>query len=306
MPGPRLLSLLPSATEIIYSLGLGEHLVGRSHECDFPPSVSSLPVCSHPALSVTGSSAEIDRLVKSRLAAAASIYDLDSELIRKLQPTHLFTQTQCEVCAVTLDDVERALRSEYSVKAKIISLEPHVLSDLWRDIRNVAAAVDCVSLAEPVIEVLQTKMEAIRLRAQNAGSSPTVAAIEWIEPLMSAGNWAPEIIDMAGGKNLFGSSGQHSPWMTWQELAVSDPDVIIAFPCGFDLSRTRAEMHWLTDRPEWNELKAVRSRRVYLCDGNQFLNRPGPRLVESLQILAEIIQPAIFAPNLEGVGWQRL
>ena len=302
----RLLSLLPSATEIIYSLQLGEHLVGRSHECDFPSSVSALPVCSHPSLSIAGSSAEIDRLVKSRLAAAASIYDLDSELIRRLQPTHLFTQTQCKVCAVNLDDVERALRSEYSVEAEIISLEPHVLSDLWRDIRNVAAAVDCVSRAEPVIEHLQTRMEAIRLRAQNADSRPTVAAIEWIEPLMSAGNWAPEMIEMAGGKNLFGSAGQHSPWMTWKDLVASDPEVIIAFPCGFNLSRTRAEMHWLTGRPEWNELKAVRSRQVYLCDGNQFLNRPGPRLVESLQILAEIIQPAIFAPKLERVGWQRL
>ena len=306
MQSLRLLSLLPSATEIIYSLGLENYLVGRSHECDFPPSVSALPVCSHPAVSTTGSSAEIDRLVKGRLAAAASIYDLDSELIRKLQPTHLFTQTQCKVCAVNLDDVERALRSEYSIEAEIISLEPHVLSDLWRDIRSVAAAVDCVSRAESVTNALKTRMEAIRLRVENADSRPTVAAIEWVEPLMSAGNWAPEMIEMAGGRNLFGSAGQHSPWMTWQDLAGSDPEVIIAFPCGFDLPRTRTEMHWLTDRPEWNELKAVRTRQVYLCDGNQFLNRPGPRLVESLRILAEIIQPAIFVPTLEGVGWQRL
>lgn len=302
----RLLPLISSATEIVHALGLGEFQVGRSHECDYPPCVARLPVCTRPAIPVSGSSQEIDRLVKERIAAAASVYEVDSALIQDLHPTHIFTQTQCKVCAVSLDDVERAFEEQIGIAARVISLEPYALGDLWRDIGRVAEACGCTERGEELNSSLQTKMSAIAERASTANRRPTVAALEWLEPLMAAGNWVPELIGMACGRNLFGLAGQHSPWMEWQQVLTSDPDVIVALPCGFDLGRTRAEMHWLTERPEWQRLKAVQPGRVFICDGNQFMNRPGPRLAESLQAFAEMLHPDLFEPKLEGSAWQRL
>ncbi len=148
-------------------------------------------------------------------------------------------------------------------------------------------------------------MTAIAAKARALSQRPTVACIEWIDPLMAAGNWMPELVDMAGGINLFGEAGKHSPWMTWQQLCERDPDVILILPCGFDIARSRREMHLLAERPEWPRLGAVRQGRVFLCDGNQYFNRPGPRLVESLEILAELLHPEAFAFGHEGIGWQR-
>lgn len=301
----RILSLLASATEIVHALGLGRFQVGRSHECDFPEEVSRLPICSRPSFPVSGSSAEIDALVKERLRTAMSIYDLDSALIRQLAPTHIVTQTQCEVCAVSLNDVERALRAELDADCRIVALEPHALSDLWRDIGLVAAACDCESSGSALVQRLQSRMAEITNSVSVSAWSPRVAAIEWLEPLMAAGNWVPELIGMAGGENLFGQAGRHSPWMTWDQLVAADPDIIVALPCGFDIARIRQEIHWLTCRPGWPGLQAVRQKRVFLCDGNQYMNRPAPRLVESLQIFAEIFHPDRFAPTLEGTGWLR-
>ncbi len=301
----RLLPLISSATEIVHALGLGKFQVGRSHECDYPPVVDALPVCTRPAIAVSGSSAEIDRLVKERVAAALSVYDVDSDLIGSLRPTHIITQTQCKVCAVSLDDVERAVQEQISIDARIISLEPYALEDLWLNIRQVATACACEESGEALTRALKQRMLAIESRAKT-GARHSVAAIEWLEPLMAGGNWVPELIEMAGGENLFGLAGQHSPWMTWDELAAADPDFIVALPCGFDLRRTRSEMHWLSDRAGWSELKAVRTGRVFVCDGNQFMNRPGPRLLESLQIFAEMLHPSLFDPALEHIGWERL
>jgi iron complex transport system substrate-binding protein len=301
----RLLPLLSSATEIVHALGLGKFQVGRSHECDYPADVLNLPVCSRPSFPVNGSSQEIDRLVKERLAAALSIYELDSELIRDLRPTHIVTQTQCKVCAVSLEDVEKALQETLGTNAQIIPLEPYALDDLWRDIRQIAGRCGSKAAGEELVATLMAGMKAVASQASKAATKPKVAAIEWVEPLMAAGNWVPELIEMANGQNLFGAAGQHSPWMSWEELKATDPDVIVGLPCGFDLMRTRAEMQHLTKRPEWGKLKAVQTGRVFICDGNQFMNRPGPRLLESLQIFAEIFHPDLFEPKLEGLGWER-
>jgi len=305
MPELRLLPLIASATEIVHALGLGRFQVGRSHECDYPPTVIQLPVCTRPSIAVSGSSAEIDRNVKNQLASALSIYEVDSALVRDLLPTHIITQTQCKVCAVSLDDVERALRADIGTNAKIVSLEPYALEDVWRDIRRVGEACGCRSEAEGLVESLEARMSEIERIAGQAQASPSVAAIEWLEPLMPAGNWVPELIAMAGARNLLGTAGQHSPWMQWEDVRSADPDVIVALPCGFDIARTRSEMHWLCDRPGWHELRAVRDHCVFVCDGNQYMNRPGPRLVESLQIFAEILHPDLFEPQLEHVGWER-
>lgn len=302
----RLLPLISSATEIVHALGLGAFQIGRSHECDYPAEVLSLPACTRPAIEVSGSSAEIDRRVKERLASALSVYHVDAALIRQLRPTHILTQTQCEVCAVSLADVERAMQREIGIDARIVSLEPYALEDVWRDICRAAAACDVAARGEALVSSLQKRMRAISAQARGPGRTPRLAVIEWLQPLMAGGNWVPQLVEMAGGINLFGMPGGHSPWLSWEELVAADPDAIVALPCGFDLKRTRAEMHWLTERAGWSELHAVRMGNVFLCDGNQYMNRPGPRLVESLQIFAEILHPAVFEPKLEHIGWERL
>jgi len=221
-----------------------------------------------------------------------------------LQPSHVITQSQCRVCAVSLEDVERALTGWVTSRPKLIALEPNALADVWSDIRRVADSCGVPKRGEAVVASLQANMHRISDRASAGNRHPRVACIEWHEPLMAAGNWVPELMEMAGAVNLFGEAGAHSPWMTWRQLADADPDVIITMPCGFDLARTGAEMYWLTDRPEWPKLRAVETGQVYLADGNRYFNRPGPRLVESLQILAEILHPEAFEPAHAGTAWR--
>ena len=189
---------------------------------------------------------------------------------------------------------------------KLVSLEPNRLADVWTDIDLVAEALDVRERGDELIRSLQSRMDAIAERARALTERPTVACIEWIDPLMAAGNWMPELVEMAGGVNLFGEAGKHSPWMTWEQLVERDPDVIVVLPCGFDFARTRREMPALTGRPEWPRLRAVRDGRVFVTDGNQYFNRPGPRLVESLEILAEMLHPEAFRFGHEGTGWQKL
>jgi iron complex transport system substrate-binding protein len=300
----RIVSLIASATEIVHALGLGPQQVGRSHECDFPDEVRALPVCTTPSFEIAGSSAEIDRRVKERVANALSVYEVFQDVLEPLEPTHIVTQTQCRVCAVSLEDVERALAGSMSSRPKLVALEPNALDDIWNDIQRVAVACGVASKGEEVVSTLRDRMRQISTRARSAARRPRVACIEWHEPLMAAGNWVPELIELAAGENLFGKAGLHSPWMNWDELVAADPDVIISMPCGFNLEQTRREMYWLTDRPGWRKLRAVESGEVYLADGNQYMNRPGPRIVESLEILAEILHPKIFEPSLEGRAWQ--
>jgi iron complex transport system substrate-binding protein len=288
----------------VHALGLGQFQVGRSHECDFPASVAALPVCTRPAIEVSGSSADIDQRVKERIASALSVYEVDSALVKSLRPTHIITQTQCKVCAVSLEDVERAIQTELSIEARVVSLEPYALADVWLDIEHVASACRCPESGRTLVRALQKRMQSIEKRAM-AGARQRIAAIEWLEPLMAGGNWVPELIELARGENLFGVAGQHSPWMSWEKVVAADPDVIVALPCGFDLERTRGEMYWLSNRAGWSDLQAVRTGRVFVCDGNQFMNRPGPRLVESLRIFAEILHPDLFEPTLEHAGWER-
>jgi len=225
--------------------------------------------------------------------------------MERLQPTHVITQTQCRVCAVSLEDVERALAGSISSRPRLVALEPNSLEDIWTSIRAVAEACEVRGRGEKVVSGLRSRMDGIAESARGAGKRPRVACIEWHEPLMSAGNWVPELVELAGAENLFGEAGRHSPWMRWDEVIAADPDAIVTLPCGFDLERTRQEMYWLTDRPGWTDLRAVRSGEVYLADGNQFFNRPGPRIVESLEILAEILHPELFAPVHQGEAWER-
>lgn len=290
----RIVSLIASATEIVHALGLGRFQVGRSHECDYPGSVLALPVCTRPSFAVDGDSATIDRLVKERLQAAVSVYEIFGDVLRDLAPTHLITQTQCRVCAVSLEEVERQLSRSLSTHPKVVALEPNSLNDIWGDILRVAEACGVSSVGRDLVDSLQAGMGEISRVAAGPAARPRVACVEWMEPLMAAGNWIPELIGLAGGHNLFTRAGAHSPWLDWEELRAADPDVIVVSPCGFGLDRVRSEMHWLTNRPGWARLAAVRARRVFLVDGNQYMTRPGPRVLDSLQILAGILHPDRF------------
>lgn len=299
----RIVSLIASATEIVFALGLGGRMVGRSHECDYPVSVKDLQVCTSPKFNVDGTSYEIDQRVRAILQEALSVYRVDSEMLADLKPTHIITQSQCEVCAVSLRDVEQAACSLISSNPQIVSLQPDALADIWMDVKRVSEALGVPDRGASLLADMGARIDNIRQLASVASSKPRVACIEWIDPLMAAGNWLPELVDIAGGINLFGLAGAHSSSMNFADLAAGDPDLIVVMPCGFDIDRTCQDMHFLTSQAGWQNLKAVRTGRVYVTDGNQYFNRPGPRVVESLEILAELIHPELFSFGHQGWGW---
>ena len=304
-PNLRIVSLIPSATEIVAALGLQDTLVGRSHECDYPAEIQLLPVCTQPKFNPSGSSPEIHDRVTDLLQAALSVYQVKTDVLEELQPTHILTQAQCEVCAVSLTEVEQAVATLTHLQPEIISLQPNVLADVWTDIQRVAEALGVESYA--VIEKLRSRVEACQKKTQTLPKTacPTVTCIEWTDPLMAAGNWIPELVQLAGGQPIFGVAAHNSSWLKWESLLMADPAVLIFMPCGFDRDRTRQEVRPLTQQPEWQRLQAVRTNEVYIVDGNQYFNRPGPRLVDSLEIVAEILHPELFHFGYEGTGWER-
>lgn len=306
MSGPRIVSLIASATETVAALGFADNLVGRSHECDYPAAVRGLPACTAAKLDPAAASAEIDRQVKALVAGALSVYLVEAEILKELRPDVIVTQDQCEVCAVSLKDVEAAVRDWVGAPVRVVTLRPDSLDDVFTDVRRVAEALDAPQAGEALTSRMRRRMAAVEARARSRDTTPTVACVEWIEPLMAAGNWMPELVSMAGGENLFGTAGRHSPWMSFEDLRAADPDVIAVLPCGFDRVRTRAEMGPLTSRSGWEDLGAVHAGRVYVTDGNQYFNRPGPRLAESLEIMAELLHPGVFDFGHQGVGWEKL
>lgn len=304
MSGLRIASLLASATEIVCALGARDDLVARSHECDFPPDVADLPAVTAPKLDTALPSALIDREVKALLEQALSVYTVEADALRALTPDIIVTQTQCEVCAVSESDVVAALASWTGSRPRIVSLRPDGLSDVYADIERVAAAIGRVDSGAALVASMEQRLDRVAVRAASL-PKPRVACIEWIEPLMAAGNWMPELVALAGGINLFGEAGRHSPWLTVEAVVAADPDLIVVLPCGFDIPRSRAELPALTARPDWQRLRAVCEGRVYLVDGNQYFNRPGPRLADSAEILAEILYPDVFDRRHEGTAFVR-
>jgi iron complex transport system substrate-binding protein len=241
-----------------------------------------LPVCTEPKIRVDGNSAEIHASVTAVLHDHGSVYDVDEDLVRSLNPTHIVTQTVCEVCAVSLRDVA-------SLGPNVIALSAVTIEGILEDIARVAAALRVDS--DPLIRSIRGRLDAL-CGAAGLGRTPrpTVAAIEWLSPLMAAGNWIPELIELAGGIPAFGKTGEHSPWLEWSDFLAADPDVIVLMPCGFTPEQTEADLHFLTEREGWSSLRAVRSGRVAIADGNQYFNRPGPRIVDSAEILAAIVR----------------
>jgi iron complex transport system substrate-binding protein len=276
MSSQRIISLLPAATEIVCALGLEENLVGRSHECDFPKSVKVLPVCSEANFPDGLSSLNIDKKVKELLSDALSVYTVNREKIKELMPDVVITQAQCEVCAVSLKEVEEALENYLDKEARIVSLQPNSLQDIFNNIREVAAALNVGTKGEQLIEDLEERVNIIRHKLKFIESKPTIACIEWLEPLMVSGNWMPELVDIAGGQSILAEAGKHSPFVQWEDIRLQDPEIIIVMPCGFPIERTMREIDLLLQLPGFAELTAVKNNRFYIADGNQYFNRPGP------------------------------
>ncbi len=311
----RIVSLLASATEMVSELGCLDQMVGRSHECDYPPEILSLPVVSTTQINVNTSSEQIDAQIKQLAHSkdavqgdalkALSIYALDIKLLQQLRPDVIFTQTQCEVCAVSERDVMQAVQQLTGLQPRIVALTPYRLNDVWEDVERVGAALGRQEQARELVQRYQQRLE--RLSILTAGKRrPRVTVLEWLDPLMAAGNWTPELIAYAGGESVFGEIGQHSPWLTWEELQAANPDVLILSPCGFTLERTLEELPLLQQHPAWQSLQAVQQRRVYVINGNDYLNRSGPRLVESAELLARVLWGELAGINPDGQAWRAI
>jgi iron complex transport system substrate-binding protein len=299
-PDLRVISLIASATEILHALGAGATQVARSHECDYPLSVLDLPQLTRAKFKVQGAtSAEIDRSVKSLVEQGLAVYEVDAEKMRDLAPDVILTQDQCEVCAVSLADVERALCTWTDSTARLVSLRPHTMDDVYADIGRIAEAIGRPETGHDLVSGMRERIAAIS-RAVAGRPRPKLGFIEWIEPPMSGGHWMPELIAAAGGISPFGVSGENSPWITWEELAAADPDVVLVAPCGYEIKTSLPELELLRDHPIWSKLRAVREGRAYVADGNAFFNRPGPRLVESAEIMAEVLHPGVCAYGHRG------
>lgn len=314
----RLVSLLASATEMIYELGCLDQLVGRSHECDYPPEVLSLPVVSKAQIDINASSAEIDAQIKEQVLArkavqledpalkALSIYAIDVEQLQTLRPDVIFTQTQCEVCAVSERDVMQAIEQLIGLQPRLVSLAPYCLEDVWEDVLRVGRALERLEQAEILVDGYKKQLTYLKNVTSKLGSRPRVTVLEWLDPLMASGNWTPELIEYAGGESVFGEIGLHSPWLSWEELQAEDPDVLVLSPCGYTIERTLQDVPLLQQQPAWQALKAVSNGRVYAIDGNSYLNRSGPRLVESAKLLGRVIWGEQLSIEVDTNVWKHV
>lgn len=303
MTSPRIVSLVPSATETVYRLGLGDALVGRSHVCNFPPEVSALPVLTRPQLASRSSRGVHDE-VQSLLAEGLALFDVDLDLLRALAPTHLLVQDQCSVCAVSPADLEGALAGWLAgPRPELVRLAPHQLSDVWADITIIGDAIDRPEAARSLRKELSYRLSDLAESTGLHQKRPRVACVEWLDPVMIAGHWVPELVRLAGGEPILAEVGAPSRTLDLESLERAAPDVVVLQPCGFDLAQGRAA---------WDEATSLRSAlsrwrdanaepiRVALADGDAFFNRPGPRLVESAELLAEILHPTRERPALAG------
>jgi len=320
-PTPRIVSLLPAATEIVAALGFEANLVGRSHECDEPAGVVSLPALTAARIDASAPSREIhDQVtqigrtlgeVATNTAAACSIgtsaalYSLDIDTLASLKPDLILTQAACDVCAISAADVEAAVQKA-GVNTQVLALSPATLADLFSDILAVGRATGRVAQAREVVARLRARIASVACRVGTFSDRPRVAVIEWLDPPMAAGNWVPEMVCLAGGTDLFGTAGGHSHWISWDDIAAADPDIVILVPCGFTLDRVVAEAASAAVQPHLTRLRAYREGKIVAVDGHHLFNRPGPRLVDSLEVLAEILHPGRFAFGATGRFAKRL
>ena len=283
----RIVSLVPSATELLFALGLGSDLVAVTHECDYPADARGLPKVTRDVLPTGLSAAEIDAAVKERTLAGESIYALDEDALHELAPDLIVTQSLCSVCAVSTDDV-RAIADEIDSQPMVVSLDPHTVGEVLGDARTLAQATDRKDAAVDLIAQASARIDRIRVATRNV-RRPRVVALEWLDPPFVAGHWTPQLISFAGGDDLLGFAGENSEERTWEELAAVSPDIVIVMPCGYDaeIAHREAEMHR-------DELAALGAGEVVAVDASAYFSRPGPRIVDGLELLAHILHPELF------------
>jgi iron complex transport system substrate-binding protein len=297
MTEQRIISLLPSATEILFALGLGDDVKAVTHECDFPADALSKPHITRSLLAPDLSSGEIDAAVREQLVADAhSLYTIDRDLLAEIAPTLIVTQQLCEVCAVAYDEVLEAVRS-LPQRPSVINLEPELLDDVLRDIVTVGAATGCAAAAGALAAALRQRVEAVMQRVTQATTRPRVAFIEWIDPIFCGGHWNPELIALAGGEDGIGRVGARSEQVAWERVAAYQPEVMVVAACGFTEERSRQDEPLLRAYPGFADLPCARAGRVHFVDGAAYFSRPGPRLVDSLEILARLIHPELYAAD---------
>jgi iron complex transport system substrate-binding protein len=282
----RIVSLVPSATEMLFALGLGPDLIAVTHECDYPAAAQELPKITRDTLPAGLSSAQIDAAVKERTLAGESIYELDDEALRELQPDLIVTQALCAVCAVSYDDV-RAIAEEIDTQPMVISLDPHTIGEVLGDARTLAQATDRKEAAVQLVRDAAARIDRVRVAVRGARRL-RVAALEWLDPPFAAGHWTPQLIQYAGGDDVLGFAGEPSEERTWQQVAAARPDVVVVMPCGYDaeIAHREAEMHR-------DELAALGAGEVVAVDAAAYFSRPGPRIVDGLELLAHILHPEL-------------
>ena len=286
----RICSLLPSATEILYALGLEDDIVGVSHECDYPPSALRKPRVIRTSIDQDRlSSDEIDRAVHQTLERRESLYEIDQDVLRQARPELIITQELCDVCAVDAGTVARVTKA-LTRQPKVVSLHPHTLTDLVEEICQVGVATEHHAQAEALILSMRQRIRTLQARLAQA-KHPRVFCLEWLKPLMASGHWVPEMVALAGGEEVLGRAGKPSRYVTPEDVVAARPEVLVLMPCGFPIARTRKELSLVTAQPWWQDLPAVRRRRVYLVDGPAYFNRSGPRLIDGIEILAGLLHP---------------
>ena len=291
----RICTFLPSATEIVYMLDLGDSLYGVSHECDFPSDALGKPKVVRSRFDPeTLSSSEIDKLVTEMMMRGENIYEVDEDTLTEARPDLVITQQLCEVCAVSFEDVQRAVERLDS-PPDVLSLDPHGIDDVLEDIIRVGAHTGRDSSAHHAVFNLRARIDLVRRVVAQAKDTPSVACVEWLDPVIAAGHWIPEMVEAAGGRDALVSPGSPSPRLEMQKLRDADPDILILMPCGMNVAQARAEFDALTNLGEWQSMSAYRNGHVYLVDSGALFSRSGPRLVDGLEIMARIIHPNLFS-----------
>jgi iron complex transport system substrate-binding protein len=301
----RICSLLPSATEILYALGLGDSVVGVTHECDFPAGAAKKPALIRPRVDPHAAAGEIDRQVSELVARGESIYAVDAELLRSLEPDLIVTQDLCHVCAASPDDLATAL-TRLPKKPRVLTLTPHSLSDVWNDIRKVGDATQRRREAQGIAITLEQKVAAIEAKSAQARSRPRVLCLEWLDPFYVGGHWVPEMVAKAGGQDVLGRAGEPSFRVSGEQIAASGAEIIVVMPCGFNVKRIAAEYGLASFPNGYQSLPAVREQRVFAVDANSYFSRPGPRLAEGVAVLAHLFHPDLFPAAPPGSSIQRL
>lgn len=288
----RIVSLLPSATEIVCELGLADELVGVTHECDFPPRVAGLPKVTRTLIPLDAASGQIDALVRERLKSRQALYTLDLPTLERLAPDLIVTQTLCEVCAVAEEEVAAAACS-LPGRPRVVNLEPMSLDGVLDTLHSVARVAGVPERAAAAVGDLRRRIDTVAARSSRVTDRPRVVLLEWLDPPFCSGHWSPELVRLAGGEEVIGRPGRPSRTLGWDEVIAARPEVLVVACCGFSLERALIDLPTLSARPGWADLPAVRAGRVYFTDGNAYFSRPGPRLVDSLELLAHALHPDI-------------